>query len=141
MDVHLILLDFWYRRLMGDATMLAARFAALGHPARLRIVRQLLAAAPQGQVVGELQQTLGMPGSTLSHHLDALSRHRLIDRQREGRFLRYRADRAVLRSLLASLSVRDGESVRDGLPAADDRDGDAARAPDTASNMDSWRAW
>ena len=46
----------------------AAMFAALGHEARLAIVRLLLSAHPTGLVVGEIQRELEMPASTLSHH-------------------------------------------------------------------------
>src|SRR2546422_6941930 len=63
------------------ATRYAAMFAALGHEARVRIVRLLLAAHPDGLVAGEIQQELGIPASTLSHHLDALETAGLIDRK------------------------------------------------------------
>src|SRR2546428_11110771 len=69
----------------------AAMFAALGHEARVRIVRLLLAAHPDGLVAGEIQQELGIPASTLSHHLDALETAGLIAQRREGRVLRYSA--------------------------------------------------
>ena len=63
------------------ATRYAAMFAALGHEARVRIVRLVLAAHPDGLVAGEIQQELGIPASTLSHHLDALETAGLIDRK------------------------------------------------------------
>ena len=50
----------------------AHMLAALGAEPRLRIVRLLLAAHPEGFVVGELGSELGLPPSTLSHHLDKL---------------------------------------------------------------------
>jgi len=65
----------------------AAMFAALGHEARVRIVRLVLAAHPDGLVAGEIQQELGIPASTLSHHLDALETAGLIAQRREGRVL------------------------------------------------------
>ncbi len=43
-------------------------FAALGMKARLRILRLLLSAHPDGLVVGKIQAETGMAGSTLSHH-------------------------------------------------------------------------
>ena len=69
----------------------AAQFAALGNQARLRIVRLLLAAHPDGLVVGDLQSELDMPGSTLSHHLEKLKQQGLVEVRREGTFLRYTA--------------------------------------------------
>jgi DNA-binding transcriptional ArsR family regulator len=51
-------------------------------------------------VAGDLQADLRIPGSTLSHHLEALLSQGLIEQQREGRFLRYRASTNTLRELL-----------------------------------------
>ena len=81
----------------------APKFAALGHEARLAIVRLLLSANPDGLVVGAIQEELDIPPSTLSHHLDALQREGLVAVTREGKYLRYRADAAGLRDLLAFL--------------------------------------
>ena len=83
----------------------APKFAALGHEARLAVVRVLLAAHPDGLVVGEIQQEVEIPPSTLSHHLDALQREGLVRVEREGKYLRYRADADGLRELLAFLYV------------------------------------
>ncbi len=93
---------------MNSATATAAlqfapKFAALGHEVRLGIVRLLLSANPRGMVVGEIQEELDIPPSTLSHHLDALQREGLVAVTREGKYLRYRADAAGLRDLLAFL--------------------------------------
>ena len=52
---------------------------------------------------GEIQQELGIPASTLSHHLDALHREGLVEQRREGRFLRYLAGTEGLRELLEFL--------------------------------------
>ena len=53
---------------------LIARYAdmlwAMGTEPRLRIVRLLLSAHPEGMVVGEVGEELGIPSSTLSHHLE-----------------------------------------------------------------------
>lgn len=87
----------------GPKDSLVASIAALGHEVRLGIVRQLLDAYPGGLVAGQLQQASALPPSTLSHHLDVLERAGLIERRREGRFLRYRASRAQLHTLLTFL--------------------------------------
>jgi len=81
----------------------ADMFAALGTEPRLRIVRLLLAAHPDGITVGEIQAELGIPNSTLSHHLDKLKNEGLAVVQREGTFLRYLANTDGLRELLAFL--------------------------------------
>ena len=50
----------------------ADMFTALGTESRLRILRLLLSAHPDGMVVNEIAQELAISGSTLSHHLDKL---------------------------------------------------------------------
>jgi len=79
---------------------LAGMMAALGHEARLMIMRSLLAAHPDGLVAGEIQDDIGIPASTLSHHLDALRQAGLVEQVREGRFQRYRAQSESLRALI-----------------------------------------
>ncbi len=59
----------------------------LGHPTRLAVYKQLVKSGPQGIAVGEVQETLGIPGSTLSHHLSGLASAGLIRQRREGRTL------------------------------------------------------
>lgn len=81
----------------------ANRLAAMGAEPRLRIMRLLLAAHPHGLVVGEIQQELQIPGSTLSHHLDKLKNVGLVSVHREKQFFRFTADAGALRELLAFL--------------------------------------
>ena len=81
----------------------ADMFSAMGTEARLRIVRLLLTAHPEGLVVGEIQDELGIPNSTLSHHLDKLRNEELVKVQREGTFLRYSANTDALQELLQFL--------------------------------------
>lgn len=78
-------------------------FAALGTESRLQILRLLLAAHPQGRVVGDIQSELEIPASTLSHHLERLRGEGLVTVQREGTFLRYSANTTVLEELLGFL--------------------------------------
>ena len=86
-----------------DVARYADMFAALGAEPRLRIVRLLLSAHPDGLVVGELQAETGIPGSTLSHHLEKLKNDDLVTATREGTFIRYRANAAALQELLGFL--------------------------------------
>ena len=81
----------------------ADMFAAMGAEPRLRIVRLLLSAHPAGMVVSEIQEELGISGSTLSHHLDKLKNEGLVHVSREGTFLRYKASAEALRELLSFL--------------------------------------
>jgi ArsR family transcriptional regulator, arsenate/arsenite/antimonite-responsive transcriptional repressor len=81
----------------------ADMFAALGAEPRLRILRVLLAAHPDGMVVGEIQSELGIAASTLSHHLEKLKNEDLIAVRRESTFLRYTANTLALEELLGFL--------------------------------------
>jgi DNA-binding transcriptional ArsR family regulator len=78
----------------------ADMFAAMGAEPRLRIVQLLLTAHPQGLVVGDIQDELGVPASTLSHHLDKLKNEELVNVRREGTFLWYTANTEALQELL-----------------------------------------
>lgn len=81
----------------------ADMLSAMGTEPRLRIMRLLLAAHPDGLVVSEIQEELEIPNSTLSHHLDKLRNERLVHVLREGTFLRYRADAEALQELMQFL--------------------------------------
>jgi DNA-binding transcriptional ArsR family regulator len=103
-----MILYFQYYRNMaavleGDITRYADMFAAMGTEARLRIIRLLLSAHPEGLVVGDIQSELEIPNSTLSHHLDKLKNEKLVIVKREGTFLRYLANTESLQELLGFL--------------------------------------
>ena len=90
-------------KLADETLRMADMFGALGNEARLRIVRLLLSAHPDGMVVGEIQSELGITGSTLSHHLEKLKHEGLLTVERQGTFLWYRANTDVLQELLGFL--------------------------------------
>jgi DNA-binding transcriptional ArsR family regulator len=81
----------------------ADMFAAIGTEPRLRIIRLLLSAHPEGMVVGDVQAELEIPNSTLSHHLEKLKNEGLVNVRREGTFLRYTANAEALQELLQFL--------------------------------------
>lgn len=81
----------------------ADMFSAMGVEPRLCIMQLLLRAHPDGLVVGEIQEELDIPNSTLSHHLDKLRNEGLVKVQRESTFLRYTADTSALQQLLGFL--------------------------------------
>src|ERR1700689_1757737 len=86
---------------------LVARYAdmlsAMGTEPRLRIVRLLLSAHPDGMVVGEIGTELDIPSSTLSHHLEKLKNEDLVSVRREGTYLWYSANTVILQELLGFL--------------------------------------
>lgn len=112
-----------------DVTRYADMFAAMGAEPRLRIMQLLLTAHPQGLVVGDIQDELGIPASTLSHHLDKLRNEELVRVRREGTFLWYTANteslQEIINFLYAECCTRNkaiepdelvtiGKSTRDG---------------------------
>lgn len=86
-----------------QVTRFADMFSALGTEPRLRIMRLLLSAHPDGMVVGDIIAELGVTASTLSHHLDKLKNEELVKVRREGTFLWYSADTDGLQELLGFL--------------------------------------
>jgi len=81
-------------------TRSADRFSALGAEPRLQILRLLLSAHPEGLVVGEIQDEIGIPASSLSHHLEKLKQVALVKVRRDGTFLWYTADTDALSEIM-----------------------------------------
>src|SRR5215472_9607693 len=86
-----------------DITRYADMLAAMGTEPRLRIMRLLLSAHPDGMVVGEIGSELEIAPSTLSHHLEKLKNEGLVGVRREGTFLWYSARAEALEELLGFL--------------------------------------
>lgn len=110
-------------------TLAAAELlAALGHESRLAIFRLLVEAGPTGVVASSLGERLTLPAATLSFHLAHLSRVKLIQSRREGRFIRYSAAYETMDELLAFLTHNccQGESC---LPKSAGCDGGNVRLP------------
>ena len=81
----------------------ADMFSAMGTGPRLRIMRLLLSAHPEGMIVGDIGTELGIPASTLSHHLEKLRNEDLVRVKREGTYLWYSANTEALQELLGFL--------------------------------------
>ena len=69
----------------------AKGFAAAGAAPRLEVLLDLVRAGPQGLTVGEIQERLNIPASTLAHHLRFLNSASLIDQEKDGRTVINRA--------------------------------------------------
>ncbi|KMO20065.1 ArsR/SmtB family transcription factor [Methylobacterium platani] len=89
-----------------DERQAVAAFAALGQEHRLRIVRALVEAGPDGLAAGVLAGQVGVSGTNVSFHLKELSRAGLIRSRRDGRSVIYSAAFAGLSGLIAFL-LRD----------------------------------
>ena len=83
-----------------QVTRCADMFAAMGAEPRLRIMQILLTAHPQGLIVGDIQEEMGIPASTLSHHLEKLKNEALVVVRREGTFLWYTANTEALQEII-----------------------------------------
>ncbi len=91
---------------------LAKYLAELGNITRLKIYMFLIKVGRKGIRVGEIQDYLQIPASTLSHHLTKLSNVGLISQKREGRILNCIANFDVLQAVLNELQ----ESCCSGIP-------------------------
>ncbi len=82
----------------------AKSMESLGNETRLAVFRLLVRAGEQGVAVGKLQARLGIPASTLSHHLSSLVKVGLVSQERHSRRLICRAQYGHMDELLAFLS-------------------------------------
>ena len=106
---------------------IAAAFAALGQPSRLRIVRLLLSAYPKGLPAGEIQKELGIAAPTLSHHLDKLRQVGIVAAEKERQWIWYSVCSESLKHLIDFLyeecctrnRVLDFDHLDVGEPAED----------------------
>ncbi|MEL6777663.1 MAG: metalloregulator ArsR/SmtB family transcription factor [Cyanobacteria bacterium J06597_16] len=78
----------------------AAAFAALGQPSRLKVVRLLLSAYPKGLPAGEIQKELGIAGATLSHHLDKLRQVGIVTSEKDRQWIWYSVRSESLKHLI-----------------------------------------
>jgi DNA-binding transcriptional ArsR family regulator len=77
----------------------AEQFGALGHPARLSILRLVVQAGAGGMTTTALQEKLDVPWTTLSHHLTRLVHAGLVASERDGKFAIHTADYKALEAL------------------------------------------
>jgi DNA-binding transcriptional ArsR family regulator len=77
----------------------AEQLSALGHPVRLQILRFVVQGGDGGTAAGEIQAHVGLPASTLSHHLKRLVDAGLLTTRNEGTFHYYAPDYRALRKL------------------------------------------
>lgn len=84
-------------RIDGGDAELAAAFAALGHPARLAILRHL--AIRDACCCGEIVRRIDLAQSTVSQHLKVLVSAGLVLYEPENRRSRYSVNRPALDAL------------------------------------------
>jgi DNA-binding transcriptional ArsR family regulator len=88
-----------------DTSSAVKIFESLSSGIRLDIYRLLVKTGPAGLVAGEIGAALALPPTNLSFHLKALSQSQMLSVVQEGRFLRYRANLALMQDLLVFLNA------------------------------------
>ena len=79
---------------------IVTQLSALAQESRLSIFRKLVEAGPQGLSAGDISSELGIPPPTLSFHLKDLSQAGLVESQRDGRSIVYRASYTSMNQLI-----------------------------------------
>lgn len=87
-----------------DVEIAARQLEALGNATRLQVYRTLVRAGHSGLAVGRLQEKLGIPASTLSHHLHRLILTGLVSQERRATTLISRANYPAMRTLLGFMA-------------------------------------
>ena len=88
----------------AQAVALARVFKALADPVRLRLLSMIAGAAGGEACVCELTVGFNVSGPTISHHLKVLREAGLIEGERRGTWIYYRAVPAALAAASDSLS-------------------------------------
>jgi ArsR family transcriptional regulator, arsenate/arsenite/antimonite-responsive transcriptional repressor len=86
-----------------DERQAISAFGSLAQETRLRVLRLLVQAGPEGVAAGALAEQLGVSASNISFHLSHLERAGLIQARREARSIIYSAAYSVLRDLIRFL--------------------------------------
>lgn len=80
-------------------------FEALSSEVRLDLFRLLVKNAPEGLVAGEIAKLLDIPSTNLSFHLRAIVHSGLAKVEKEGRFMRYKANIPLMLEIIAYLTA------------------------------------
>ena len=70
---------------MMNINKAALGFNAVGSKHRLGVLLELVKVGKSGLTIGEIQEQLNLPASTMAHHLDFLKDADLIYQERKGR--------------------------------------------------------
>ena len=97
-------------------------FEALSSDVRLDIFRLLVKHEPGGLVQGDIARELDIPSTNLSFHLKAIVHSGLVNVEREGRFMRYKANIPLMLDIIGYLT----EECCSGNPEACQRFRDAS---------------
>jgi DNA-binding transcriptional ArsR family regulator len=79
-------------------------FRALAHLTRLQVFFVLVRAGREVPA-GEIQEAVGVPAPTLSHHLDILRRAGLVESRKEERHIYYSVRRETVTAMVRLLTA------------------------------------
>lgn len=102
----------------SNPKVIAQALASLGHEARLAVYRLLVRAGDSGLSVGQLVEELGLPASTLAHHLRMLVQSGLVIQERQRREVISRPDFAAMARITAYLQEECCSGVQRRTDAA-----------------------
>ncbi len=103
------------------ATKMAFRLRVLSHPVRIKLLSMLFAAS-RGEECGRvLATTIGLPETTISHHLRQLRLAGFIDSHRRGMHVYHRPHPRALNALSATLDP-DAEAESSSADPLFDKD-------------------
>lgn len=80
-------------------------FEALSSDVRLDLFRLLVKNAPGGLVAGDIAKLLHIPSTNLSFHLKTIAQSGLVEVEREGRFMRYKANIPLMLEIIGYLTA------------------------------------
>jgi DNA-binding transcriptional ArsR family regulator len=95
-----------------DTEVAVRALAALAQDRRLEVFRLLVQAGPEGLAAGEIAGRVGIPASTLSFHVKALSQAGLLGARQRSRHIYYSVNFDAMNALIAFL----GENCCGGRP-------------------------
>ncbi|MFC7956482.1 ArsR/SmtB family transcription factor [Rhodococcoides kroppenstedtii] len=100
---------------------LARMFKAIGDPVRLRLLSLVASHAGGEACVCDISESFDLSQPTISHHLKVLREAGLVDSERRGTWVYYRAIPSALSQLSAALSPESGVIVGSACAPAGER--------------------
>lgn len=127
LDITIFLVIWFLMENNINLTTASQGFAAVGSEPRLEVVLALVRAGPDGLTIGEIQDRLAIPASTLAHHIRFLTAAGLVSQEKQGRSIINRAAYDQLEALAGFLlrecceeaggSRHEKHNITKGIPA------------------------
>lgn len=99
----------------GQISHAATLFSALAEPSRLRLLRAMMPDGPR--TVTELVEATGLSQANVSRHLAGLHAARLVEKARDGVFVRYGIGDPIVQELCRLVCAKIDRDLRQDLKA------------------------